>query len=96
MFFSGKIWQQIAKLAKFTLGKQTFPIFLSIFFAGKKNCLQCSEHVLANMYRGCVAWALGVSEHWWQTSSLGTLGFTIHSLLLAILHASLQVACNYT
>lgn len=96
MFFSGKIWQQIAKLAKFTLGKQTFPIYLSIFFAGKKNCLQCSEHVLANMYRGCVAWALGVSEPWWQISSLGTLGFTIHSLLLAILHASLQVAVNYT
>jgi hypothetical protein len=49
MFFFGKFWQQIAKLAKFTLGKQTFPIFLSKFFAGKKNCLQCSEHVLANM-----------------------------------------------
>jgi hypothetical protein len=39
MFFFGKIWQQIAKLAKFTLGKQTFPIFLSNFLAGKKKLL---------------------------------------------------------
>jgi len=96
MFFFGVNLATNCKISQIHTKKTNFPNFFVKIFCWKKKKLLAMFWTCTSKYvKEGVAWALGVREHWWQISSLGTLDFTIHSLLLAIFHASLQVACNY-